>query len=84
MSAKSEITAMAQAIIEAHAGQAYYNFEQASKIIGCGRNTLAHHLHSAGILVKKVGPSKRVSAYDLASCMYSGRIAPIDNISRSA
>ena len=54
MSAKSEIATMAQAIIEAHDGQAYYNFEQASKIIGCGRNTLAHHLHIAGILIKKL------------------------------
>ncbi len=84
MSAKSEITTMAHAIIKTHDGQAYYNFEQASKIIGCGRNTIAHCLHRAGVLVKKVGPSKRISAYDLAEFMYYDRIAPIDNTSRGS
>lgn len=84
MSTKSEIAAMAKIIVETHGGQVYFNFDQASKIIGCGRNTIAHCLHRAGVLVKKVGPSKRISAYDLAEFMYYDRIAPIDNTSRGA
>lgn len=53
VSTKSEAALMAQAIIEAHDGQAYFNFEEASKIIGCGRNTVAHRLHNAGITIKR-------------------------------
>ncbi len=45
MSNKSEIDLMAQAIIKAHDGQAYFNFEQASKVVGCGR--LAFYTTSA-------------------------------------
>ena len=79
MAAAAEIKIMSEAIINAHGGQAYFNFGEASKIIGCGRHTAAYHLHNAGVLVKNVGPSKRVSAYSLAEAMYYGRIAPIDN-----
>lgn len=82
MDRKEEIQAMATAIIDSNHGQAYFNFEQASRIIDCGRHTLARKLHEAGITVKRVGPSKRISAYVLATFMRDGQIAPIDNISR--
>lgn len=78
MSQKDEIQTMTTAIITAHKGQGYFNFEEASKIVGCGRHTLAHKLHNAGVTIQKLGPSKRVSAYDLALAMHEGRIAPID------
>lgn len=80
---KAEIQAMTNAIIAAHKGQAYFNFEQASKIVGCGRHTLANKLHRSGVTIQKLGPSKRISAYDLAAAMCEGRIAPIDNTSRA-
>jgi hypothetical protein len=76
MPKKSEAHIMAEAIISQHDGQAYYNFSEVGKIIGCGRNTVALVLDKAGILVKKVGPSKRVSAYDIASLMCLQRTVP--------
>lgn len=82
MSRKEEIQAMTAAIIEAYKGQAYFNFEEASRIVGCGRHSMAYKLNQAGVLVQKIGPSKRVSAYDLASAMVDGRISPIDNTSK--
>ena len=75
---KAEIKVMAEAIINAHKGQAYFNFGEAHKIIGCGINTLPHLLHTSGIIVKRVGPSKRISAYDIAELMCTGRVAAID------
>lgn len=83
-SRKEEIIVMTDAIIKAHDGQSYFNFGQASKIIGCGRHTLAHHLNSLGLTVKLVGPSKRISACDIATLMCTDRISPVDNISRGA
>ena len=84
MSNKAEIQSMTNALIESHDGQAYFNFGEVSKIIGCGINTVPVILRNAGITVKKIGPSKRVSAYDLALFMASSRISPVDNTSRPA
>ena len=78
MSRKEEIRAMAELLVKTHDGQAWFNFGQVSQIIGCGVNTLPCLLHNAGILVKKVGPSKRISAYDLAAFMSLDRVAPVD------
>jgi len=78
MSKNQEINHMANNIIQVHDGKFFFNFREASKIIGCGRNTFANLLHNQGILVRKVGPSKLVSAYDIASVMCSDRVAPID------
>jgi beta-N-acetylglucosaminidase len=78
MSRNAEIKVMAELIMRIHDGKAYYNFGDVSRIIGCGINTVAHLLHNQGILVRKVGPSKRVSAYDIAEIMYSKRVPPID------
>jgi len=78
MSKNKEIDHMAINIMQMHDGKAYFNFREASKIIGCGRNTFANLLHNQGILVRKVGPSKRVSAYDIATIMCSDRVAPIN------
>jgi hypothetical protein len=76
VSRRGEVKEMAQAIIEHNDGQAYFNIQEASKIVGCGRNTLIAGLTDAGISVKRVGPSKRVSAYDLAIYMCIDRVAP--------
>lgn len=84
MANNSEIKAMTQALIDTHGGQAYFNFTEISKIVGCGINTVGAILHNAGVVVKRVGPSKRVSAYDIAKFMCDKRIAPIDNTSRGA
>jgi len=78
MGRKDEIKAMAEMLIKNNEGQAYFNLGDCSRIIGCGVNTVAREFHNAGILVKRVGPSKRVSAYDLAAYMSLGRVAPID------
>lgn len=84
MSRVSEAQIMAEAIINAHGGKAFFNFGETSKIIGCGINTIPSLLYESGILVKKVGPSKRISALDIAMLMTQERIAPIDNTSRVA
>jgi len=78
-----EIKAMAESIIATHDGQAYYNFGEVSKIVGCGINTIPALLHESGIIVKHVGPSKRISAYDIAALMCQGRKAAIDNMRRA-
>jgi hypothetical protein len=75
---KKEIATMTEAIIRAHGGKAYFNMTEARKIVGCGENTIATFLHSKGITVQRVGPSKRISAYDLALAMSTGRVAPIE------
>lgn len=80
----AEIQSMTNAIIASNDGQAYFNFGEISKIFGCGINTVPVILRNAGITVKKIGPSKRVSAYDLALFMSSSRISPVDNTSRGA
>ena len=73
-----EINTMAKQIIEAHNGQSYFNFTETAKIIGCGKNTVAYVLNNSGVTVKKIGPSKRVSAFDLAEIMAKGRVAAVE------
>jgi len=75
---KTERQAMAESIIESYNGQAYFNFGEISKIIGCGIHTVPRILYDAGIAVKQIGPSKRVSAIDLAEMMSGGRVSAID------
>jgi hypothetical protein len=69
---------MAESIMRTHGGKAYFNFGEVSRIIGCGKNTVAAIFHKNGILVSKIGKSKRVSAYDIAEVMCTGRVAPIE------
>lgn len=73
-----EIKTMGDNIVRSHSGQVYFNFGEVAKIIGCGINTVPALFSDAGMLVKKVGPSKRVSAYDVAELMYSKRIASFE------
>ena len=73
-----EITTMTKTIIETNGGKAYFNFRQASKILGIGYNAVPAFLHDKGVLVQKMGTNKKVSAYDLAAVMYAGRVAPVD------
>jgi hypothetical protein len=75
---RSEVKTIAESIMKMNDGRAYFNFGQASKIIGCGINTVPSLLHNSGIIVKRVGPSKRISAYDIAEVMCTGRVAAID------
>ncbi|MDR1761669.1 MAG: helix-turn-helix domain-containing protein [Bacteroidales bacterium] len=76
---QAEQKRIAESIIKENAGQTFFNYGEAAKIIGCGRNTVARRFLLAGILVKKVGPSKRVSAHDIAELMCSGRVSPVGN-----
>jgi hypothetical protein len=78
MAAKPEWQIIAEGIIKQHNGKAYFNLGEARKIIGCGENTTARLFHDAGIVVKKIGRSKRVSAYDIASMMMNERIAAVE------
>ena len=75
---RSDAAMMAETIMRNHGGQAYFNYDEVSQIIGCGRNTVAAILHESGIIVKRVGPSKRISAYDIAELMSKNRVAAID------
>lgn len=79
---KNDIERMAELIIKTHDGQAYFNFGEVCKIIGCGPNTVPLLLHNSGITVKRVGPSKKISAYEVAELMRLNQIAPIDNTSK--
>ena len=78
MARKTERQCMAESIIDTNGGQAYFNFGEIARIIGCGIHTVPQMLYDAGITVKKVGPSKRVSAIDLAELMADGRINSVD------
>lgn len=82
MPAKTEIQIMTEAIIKQHDGQAYFNVAEGAKIIDCGRNTFARMLSEAGVTVKKVGTSKRISAHDLVMLMERGRVASYENGAR--
>lgn len=76
---QSEIKQMAELIIKTQNGKSYFNFSEASKIIGCGVNTVPPLMHENGVIVKQVGRSKRVSAFDIAEVMCTRRTAAIDN-----
>jgi len=77
MPSKPDWHLAAEAIIKEHGGKMYFNFGEVSKIIGCGIHTVPRLFYDAGIAVKKVGPSKRVSAYDIATVMTSGRTSAV-------
>jgi len=77
-----EIKNLAESIMATHGGQASFNFKEVSKILGCGVNTVPLLLNDSGILVKRIGSSKRISAYDVATLILIDRIAPVDNTSR--
>ena len=79
MAAHNEIETMARLIMEQNKGQAYFNFSEAYKIVGCGINTFSQMVAQAGILVTRAGPSKRISALDVARLMHIGRVASYDN-----
>ena len=72
-----EVTRIAKLLIETHGGKSFYNLTEAAKIAGCGINTLPVALYEAGYLVKKLGTSKRISAYELAEFMMTDRVLPI-------
>jgi phage antirepressor YoqD-like protein len=78
MASIKAVKELADTIIRAHGGQAFFNFGEISKIMGCGINTVPKFLYDKGVLVQKVGPSKRVSALELADAMLSGRKTPVD------
>jgi len=78
-SREKEIKIMAEMIISSYGKQAYFNIKEAADIVGCGRNTLPSILHGAGILVKPVGTSNRISAYTIAEIMCSGLVAPVSS-----
>jgi hypothetical protein len=82
MATKEEIHKHAKLIVETHGGQMLFNLTEVHKIIGSGQNEVARRLHEAGILVKRQGPSKLVTAFDLAEYILANRVAPIDNVSR--
>jgi hypothetical protein len=77
MPKKPEWQQIAETIIETHDGQMYYSFKDVCKIIGCGINKVPCLFNDAGILVKKVGTCKRVSAYDIASVMCDKRTSAV-------
>jgi hypothetical protein len=78
---KTEAQLMADSIIRVY-GKAYFTFGDVSEIVGCGKNTVGALFHDAGIIVKRVGRKKLVSALDIAEVMTYERIAPIDNTTR--
>lgn len=73
----SEVKNIGDGIIRAHEGQTFFNMTEARKIIGCGENTITALIHSHGITVKKVGPSKRISAYEIAEIMCSKKVCTV-------
>ena len=75
---KPERQIMSESLIEMNNGQAYFNFTEIAKIVGCGVHTVPRLLYNAGISVKKVGPSKRVSAVEIAELMAQKRTSPVD------
>jgi len=77
MPRKSEIQIMTESIMETNGGKAFFNFREVSKIIGCGINTVPGLLYNEGVTVKKVGTSKRVSAYEIAQLMCTNRTVAI-------
>lgn len=78
----NEIKALGDAIVRTHDGQVLFNFGEVGKIINRDRACLPADLHAAGITVRKQGPGKYITAYDIAELILSNRIAPIDNTSR--
>jgi len=78
MVSKKEIHDLAKLIIETHDGKVLFNLGEVKKIIGSGVNNVAPRLYKAGITVVRQGPSKRVTAYDLAEYIYGNRVSPID------
>ena len=77
-----DIQSMVDALLKYHNGKAYFSFGEISKMIGCGVNNVPRLLHDSGVLIKKIGTCKKVSAFDIATIMCAGRIAPIDNSTR--
>ena len=78
MSRAADIRAAAEMIVKANDGRVYFNFKDASKIIGCDADRMARMFLEAGILVKKSGRDKRISAFDIAEVMCYGRVSPIE------
>ena len=54
-------------------------FKKAAKILGCHYNTMPSLLNEQGILIKKIGRKKMVSALELAKIMYSNQESPVNN-----
>ena len=80
--AKSEVDRVAEIIVRSHGGKAMFNLTQAAKVLGQGKNSIARYLQEEGVIVKKVGQEKLVSALQLAEFMCGGRISPLDGTSR--
>lgn len=74
----NDITRLGDAIIRSHNGKVFYNLKEASKILGCGQNLIAGHLHASGLTAKKQGRGKYVTAYDLAEYMLRGRTSLVN------
>lgn len=69
----TEIREHANAIIKAHDGKTYFNIREVHKITGYSLGTIPRMFSDQGILVKKDGKSKKVSAFDIAELMVSNR-----------
>ena len=74
---RGETKTIAEKIIEDNDGKIYYSIQGVAKIIGCGRNRVPLMLNDHGILVRKMGAKKMVTAYDIAELMASGRVSPL-------
>ena len=78
MSRANDVRVAAEMIVKSHDGRVYFNFKDVSKIIGCDPDRIARMFLDAGILIKKSGRDKRVSAYDIAEVMCYGRVSPVE------
>lgn len=79
-----EVKILAKLITDTHGGKIFYDLGEVADIVGIHRNYIGNKLHMAGVTVRKMGKKKIINAYDIASFMCMGRIAPIDNISKGA
>lgn len=73
---RSEIEIMTEAIILKY-GKIEFTMEEGCFIVNVGVNTLPVMLHDAGILVKKSGKRKLVTAYNLAVLACINRESPV-------
>ena len=84
MTRQDSIKIQTRAIMDSNGGQAQFNFKRSAKILGCHPNLMPRLLDDHGILVKRCGNQKMVSAVELANIIYAKLESPIVNNKKSS
>ena len=82
MTRLEKVKTQANLIMERNGGQAFFTFADCARILGCHPTSISNLLNEHGVLVRRLGKKKMVTALDLADVMFSSQESPFIKANR--